>query len=58
MNRYDRPSWATGILIALACVVATAAGLVSLIEGRKIKRIEGPPPDELPSGGEHLQSIR
>ncbi|KAH6983652.1 hypothetical protein BKA56DRAFT_583999 [Ilyonectria sp. MPI-CAGE-AT-0026] len=41
-NRFDRPSWATGTFIGLACGVAMFAGLMSWWEGRKVKKIEGP----------------
>jgi hypothetical protein len=45
MNRFDRPSWSTGLFIALACIVSGVGGILSFIEGRKIKRIEGVQPD-------------
>ncbi|GAB7335012.1 hypothetical protein MBLNU13_g06874t1 [Cladosporium sp. NU13] len=41
MSRFDRPSWATGLFIALACVVSGVAGIVSFLEGKRIKKIEG-----------------
>lgn len=41
MNRYDRPSWSTGLFVALACIVAGVAGGMVWWEGRKVKRIEG-----------------
>ncbi|EME50155.1 hypothetical protein DOTSEDRAFT_85379 [Dothistroma septosporum NZE10] len=41
LNRYNRPSWATGLFVALACGVAGIGGLVSFLEGTKVKRIEG-----------------
>lgn len=40
-NRYNRPSWATGLFVALACGVAGAGGVVSYVEGRRVKRVEG-----------------
>lgn len=40
-NRFNRPSWATGLFVALACGVAGAGGVMSYIEGRKVKRVEG-----------------
>ncbi|KAK3669685.1 hypothetical protein LTR78_010437 [Recurvomyces mirabilis] len=46
MNRYDRPSWATGLFIGLAFVIAGLGGFVSYLEGRKIKRIEGVTPKQ------------
>lgn len=41
MNRYNRPSWSTGLFVALACIVAGMAGGMVWFEGRKVKRIEG-----------------
>lgn len=43
MNRYDRPSWSTGLFVALACIVAALGGLMMFIEGKKVKGIEGVP---------------
>lgn len=43
LNRYDRPSWSTGLFVALASIVAAAGGIVSFIEGKKVKSIEGVP---------------
>ncbi|AEO69180.1 uncharacterized protein THITE_2119296 [Thermothielavioides terrestris NRRL 8126] len=43
MNRYDRPSWATGFLVAIACIIAMVGGLVMFLEGKKVKSIEGVP---------------
>ncbi|KAJ9143597.1 alpha-L-rhamnosidase C protein [Coniochaeta hoffmannii] len=43
MNRYDRPSWSTGLFVALACMVAAAGGFVSFLEGKNVKSIEGVP---------------
>ena len=45
MNRYDRPSWATGLFIALGCVVAGVAGIVMFVEGKGVKRVEGVAPE-------------
>lgn len=41
MSRFDRPSWSTGLFIALACIVSGVAGIMSFLEGKKIKKIEG-----------------
>ncbi|KAK4507624.1 hypothetical protein PRZ48_001359 [Zasmidium cellare] len=41
MNRYNRPSWSTGLFIALAFIVAGAGGIASYVEGRRVKRVEG-----------------
>ena len=34
-------SWATGLFIALACIVSRVAGIMSFIEAKRIKKIEG-----------------
>ncbi|MCJ1284145.1 hypothetical protein MMC26_003476 [Xylographa opegraphella] len=44
-DRYTRPSWSTGLFVALACIVAAAAGIMQFNEGKRIKRIEGVPPE-------------
>ncbi|KAI5850533.1 hypothetical protein DFP73DRAFT_508991 [Morchella snyderi] len=41
MNRIERPSWSTGLFVALACIVAGVAGGMVWWEGRRVKRIEG-----------------
>lgn len=41
-NRFDRPTWATGLFIGLGCGSAMLAGVMSWWEGRKVKKIEGP----------------
>jgi len=46
MNRYDRPSWTTGFLVAIACIIAMVGGLEMFLQGRKVKRIEGVPCNE------------
>lgn len=43
MNRYDRPSWSTGLFVGLACVVAAMGGIMMFMEGKKVKGIEGVP---------------
>ncbi|KAJ4289688.1 hypothetical protein N0V90_011017 [Kalmusia sp. IMI 367209] len=47
-NRYDRPSWATGLFVALGCIVAGVAGIMMFIEGKAVKKVEGIP---MPEGG-------
>jgi len=42
-SRYTRPSWAVGLFVALACVVAGLGGLMMFLEGRKVKAVEGIP---------------
>jgi hypothetical protein len=44
MSRFDRPSWSTGLFIGLSCVVSGVGGIMSFLEGKKIKRIEGVQP--------------
>ncbi|ORY69809.1 uncharacterized protein BCR38DRAFT_332895 [Pseudomassariella vexata] len=41
LNRYDRPSWSTGLFVCLACIVAILAGVVMGVEGKNVKKIEG-----------------
>ncbi|KAI5853432.1 hypothetical protein BZA05DRAFT_429929 [Tricharina praecox] len=41
MNRYDRPSWSTGLFVALSFIVAGLAGGQVWWETRKVKKIEG-----------------
>ena len=43
MNRYDRPSWPTGFLVAIASIIAMVGGLVMFLEGKRVKSIEGVP---------------
>ncbi|KAI4142653.1 MAG: hypothetical protein LQ340_007271 [Diploschistes diacapsis] len=43
LNRYNRPSWSTGLFVALACIVAGAGGIMQFTEGKKIKKWEGIP---------------
>ena len=46
MNRYARPPWSTGLFVALACIIAGVGGIVSFIEGKHVKKVEGVPPKE------------
>lgn len=43
MNRFDRPSWSTGLFVALGCIVAAVGGIIMFVEGKKVKSIEGVP---------------
>ncbi|KAK8917641.1 hypothetical protein VCV18_010104 [Metarhizium anisopliae] len=43
MNRYNRPSWATGLFVALGCGVAGIGGYIMFLEGKTVKSIEGVP---------------
>jgi hypothetical protein len=43
MNRHKRPSWITGLLIALAGIVSGMGGIVTFLEGKRVKAIEGVP---------------
>ncbi|KAK7417410.1 hypothetical protein QQZ08_011629 [Neonectria magnoliae] len=49
LNRFDRPSWSTGLFVALACIVAAVGGIIMFKEGKKVKGIEGVPisPEDL-----------
>lgn len=42
-NRINRPAWAAGTFIGLSCGVSLLAGVMMWWEGRKVKKIEGPP---------------
>lgn len=42
-NRFDRPSWATGLFVAIGCIVAGIAGIMMWHEGKAIKKVEGVP---------------
>lgn len=46
LNRYKRPSWSTGLFVALGCGVAIIGGIMSFIEGKHVKAIEGVPVSE------------
>ena len=43
LDRYDRPSWSTGLFVCLACIVGAVAGAVMGAEGKAVKKIEGVP---------------
>lgn len=43
MNRFDRPSWATGLFVGLGCSVAGIGGIMMFIEGKNVKSVEGVP---------------
>lgn len=43
LNRYDRPSWSTGLFVCLACIAAAIAGILMGVEGKHVKTIEGVP---------------
>ncbi|XDG01140.1 hypothetical protein ABKA04_000755 [Annulohypoxylon sp. FPYF3050] len=43
LNRYDRPSWSTGLFVCLACIASATAGVLMGIEGKHVKAIEGVP---------------
>jgi hypothetical protein len=43
LNRYDRPSWSTGLFVCLACLAAAAAGAMTGSEGKRVKAVEGVP---------------
>ena len=50
MSRFDRPSWSTGLFIALSCVVSGVGGIMTFLEGKRIKKIEGVQPT---AAGDH-----
>lgn len=43
LNRYDRPSWSTGLFVCLACIASAIAGIMQGMEGKHVKAIEGVP---------------
>ncbi|KAI0386186.1 hypothetical protein F5Y04DRAFT_117141 [Hypomontagnella monticulosa] len=43
LNRYDRPSWSTGLFVCLACIAGAIAGAMMGVEGKNVKAIEGVP---------------
>nr|OQO13812.1 hypothetical protein B0A51_17370 [Rachicladosporium sp. CCFEE 5018] len=45
-DRYKRPSWSTGLFIALASIVAGIGGFVTFLEGKVVKKVEGVQPSE------------
>lgn len=46
LNRYNRPAWTTGFLVAVACILAAAGGIMVFFEGKKVKKVEGVPVSE------------
>ncbi|MCJ1313209.1 hypothetical protein MMC25_006886 [Agyrium rufum] len=42
-NRYTRPSWSTGLFVAMACIIAGMGGFMGFQEGKKVKKVEGVP---------------
>jgi hypothetical protein len=49
MDRFTRPSWATGLLVVLACVVGAASGGVIYAEQQRVKKVEGGGGEAAPS---------
>lgn len=43
MNRHNRPSWSTGLFVALGCMAGAIGGLGMFVEGKRVKSIEGVP---------------
>jgi hypothetical protein len=43
MNRYDRPSWSTGLFVGLGMVAAAVAGIMMYVDGKTVKSVEGVP---------------
>ncbi|KAF9890844.1 hypothetical protein FE257_005415 [Aspergillus nanangensis] len=39
MDRFERPSWSTGLFVGLACGVAAAAGIVIWLEKKRVRRV-------------------
>ncbi|KAJ5971404.1 uncharacterized protein N7479_001322 [Penicillium vulpinum] len=38
MNRFNRPSWTTGLFVGLACAVAGVAGILMWLEKRRVRK--------------------
>ncbi|PYI08397.1 hypothetical protein BO78DRAFT_310924 [Aspergillus sclerotiicarbonarius CBS 121057] len=38
MNRFNRPSWTTGLFVCLACLVAACAGIIMWLEKKRINK--------------------
>jgi uncharacterized iron-regulated membrane protein len=38
MNRFNRPSWTTGLFVGLACAAAGVPGILMWLEKKRIKR--------------------
>ncbi|OGM51020.1 hypothetical protein ABOM_000074 [Aspergillus bombycis] len=51
MNRFNRPSWTTGLFVALACLVVGLAGVVTWLEQRRIKNDSVPEAASLTAEG-------
>lgn len=51
-NRIDRPSWSTGLFVALACIAAAVGGIMMFHEGKQVKKVEG-----VPVGEEDLEQL-
>lgn len=47
MDRFERPSWTTGLFVGLACVVAGVGGYMMFLEGKAVKSVEGVPVSEV-----------
>ena len=60
MNRYNRPSWATGLFIALACIIAAMGGIMVYNEGKRVKNVEGVPwtEEETAKHGMDVEKVR
>jgi hypothetical protein len=52
LNRFNRPSWVTALLIVIGMLSAMAAGILQLIESKKIKAREGIPLTKASIGSE------
>ena len=60
MNRYARPPWSTGLFVALACIIVGIGGIVSFLEGKKVKRVEGVVgnAEQMDAEGNDLREVR
>jgi hypothetical protein len=51
-HRITRPNWATGLFIALAFGVSGAGGIMILVQGKKVKKVEGVLPKGVTGGAD------
>ena len=55
-SRHNRPSWATGLFVALGCIVAGVGGIMMYVEGKAVKKVEGIPTPKQPGPVEDVEA--
>jgi hypothetical protein len=58
MDRFTRPSWATGLLVALASLVGAASGAVVYREQQRVKKVEGSGGEAVPAAVEADDEVK